>query len=63
MVLRDAPNARILGRNIVLRQEKLFGRILAPDGRSIEAIPIDPWAESRDSADARSHSSCHVGLL
>ncbi|WP_460066013.1 Lrp/AsnC family transcriptional regulator [Streptomyces sp. YKOK-I1] len=44
-ILRDAPYARIVDRNIVLRQEKLYGQILAPDSRAVEAIPIDPWAD------------------
>jgi DNA-binding Lrp family transcriptional regulator len=44
-ILRDAPYARILDRNIVLRQEKLYGRILDSAGRSIEAVPIDPWTD------------------
>lgn len=43
-IRRDAPYARIIERNIVLRQEKLYGRILAPDSRALEAVPIDPWA-------------------
>ncbi|GAA1576844.1 hypothetical protein GCM10009827_118330 [Dactylosporangium maewongense] len=36
--------AVILDRIAVLRQEKLYGRILDPVGRAVEAIPIDPWA-------------------
>jgi DNA-binding Lrp family transcriptional regulator len=47
-ILRDAPYARILDRSIVLRQEKLYGRILDPAGRSVEAVPIDPWADRDD---------------
>jgi DNA-binding Lrp family transcriptional regulator len=47
-ILRDAPYARILDRSIVLRQEKLYGRILDPAGRSVEAVPVDPWAGRND---------------
>ncbi|WP_039937776.1 MULTISPECIES: Lrp/AsnC family transcriptional regulator [Streptomyces] len=44
-ILHDVPYARILDRNIVLRQEKLYGRILDATGRAVEAVPIDPWAD------------------
>ncbi|GAA5061736.1 DNA-binding Lrp family transcriptional regulator [Thermocatellispora tengchongensis] len=42
-ILQDAPYARIMDRNVVLRQEKLYGRILDRSGRAVDALPIDPW--------------------
>jgi DNA-binding Lrp family transcriptional regulator len=44
-ILHDVPYARILDRNIVLRQEKLCGRILDATGSSVEAVHMDPWAD------------------
>ncbi|GLZ30945.1 AsnC family transcriptional regulator [Lentzea sp. NBRC 105346] len=44
-ILHAVPYAKILDRSVVLRQEKLYGRILDTAGRAVEAVPIDPWEE------------------
>lgn len=41
---RDFPHVRIADRQIVLRQTKLYGRVLDVDGRWVSATPVDPWS-------------------
>jgi DNA-binding Lrp family transcriptional regulator len=38
------PYLRVLDRQMVLRQSKLYGRVLDPSGRCVRATPVDPWA-------------------
>lgn len=49
---REFPHIRILDRQMVLRQSKLYGRVLDASGRWVRATPIDPWALGRPGADA-----------
>ncbi|MER7498811.1 Lrp/AsnC family transcriptional regulator [Nonomuraea pusilla] len=38
------PYATIVDRQVVLRQSKLYGRLLGPSGRCTGVVPIDPWS-------------------
>ncbi|GAB2483058.1 AsnC family transcriptional regulator [Streptosporangium sandarakinum] len=40
------PYASIADRQIVLRQSKLYGRLLDPSGRCTGVVPVDPWSLS-----------------
>ncbi|WGM22859.1 Lrp/AsnC family transcriptional regulator (plasmid) [Paenarthrobacter sp. OM7] len=40
------PYVRIVDRQLVMRQVKLYGRILDPSGRSTGVVPVDPWGLS-----------------
>nr|WSY56402.1 hypothetical protein OG999_43845 [Streptomyces sp. NBC_00886] len=35
----------IAERVITLRHEKLLGRVLDPEGRSVDVVPRDMWAD------------------
>jgi len=37
------PGIEIDDRQIVLRSIKSWGRLLAPDGRAVDVVPVDPW--------------------
>ncbi|MFF4991473.1 Lrp/AsnC family transcriptional regulator [Streptosporangium saharense] len=37
------PHVNVTDRQIVLRQSKLYGRRLDPEGRCTGVVPIDPW--------------------
>jgi DNA-binding Lrp family transcriptional regulator len=39
------PSLTITDRTITLRHEKLLGRILDPQGRSVGVVPLDVWSE------------------
>jgi DNA-binding Lrp family transcriptional regulator len=48
------PHLRILDRQMVLRQSKLYGRVLDASGRWVRATPVDPWAlDHRNSVHGR----------
>jgi DNA-binding Lrp family transcriptional regulator len=36
----------VLDRRIVTRMAKIYGRILDTEGRSVDVVPVDPWARS-----------------
>lgn len=38
------PHARIRDRQAVLRQTKLYGRVLDDEGRWVRSAPVDPWS-------------------
>ncbi|MEU7000060.1 Lrp/AsnC family transcriptional regulator [Nonomuraea sp. NPDC046570] len=38
------PHVSIADRQIVLRQSKLYGRVLDPLGRCTSVVPVDPWS-------------------
>jgi len=43
--LLDAyPAVEVLDTRVVLRSVKSWGRLLGPDGRAREVVPVDPWA-------------------
>jgi DNA-binding Lrp family transcriptional regulator len=62
-ILRDAPYARILDRNIVLRQEKLYRRIVDPAGRSVEATPSIHGPTGTTSERVRASPRCRGQIL
>jgi DNA-binding Lrp family transcriptional regulator len=37
------PYARVVDRQLVMRQSKLYGRILDPSGRWTSVVPVNPW--------------------
>lgn len=37
------PYARVVDRQLVMRQSKLYGRVLDPTGRWTRVVPVDPW--------------------
>ncbi|GAA4401098.1 Lrp/AsnC family transcriptional regulator [Tsukamurella soli] len=37
----------VLGTRVVLRSVKSWGRLLGPDGRARDVVPVDPWAPAR----------------
>src|SRR5690606_31971338 len=38
------PNVRVVDRHMVLRQTKLYGRLLDASGRAVGVVPVDPWS-------------------
>ncbi|MEV5703695.1 Lrp/AsnC family transcriptional regulator [Actinoallomurus sp. NPDC052274] len=40
------PYVRVDDRQLVLRQSKLYGRLLDPTGRAVGVVPVDPWSLS-----------------
>ncbi len=40
----EFPHVRIADRQLVMRQRKLYGRILDPAGRWVTAVAVNPWA-------------------
>ncbi|WP_017596159.1 Lrp/AsnC family transcriptional regulator [Nocardiopsis potens] len=42
-IARRFPAAEVRDRRVVLRNHKIYGRILDDLGRCVEAIPVDPW--------------------
>jgi DNA-binding Lrp family transcriptional regulator len=40
----EFPHATIVDRQMVLRQVKLYGRVLDATGRWVSGTPLDPWA-------------------
>jgi DNA-binding Lrp family transcriptional regulator len=43
----EFPHIRVVDRQMVLRQAKLYGRVLDAAGRWVSATPVDPWALER----------------
>ncbi|MQA97969.1 MAG: AsnC family transcriptional regulator [Streptosporangiales bacterium] len=41
---KQFPYASIVDRQVVMRQVKLYGRVLDPAGRWTSRVPLDPWA-------------------
>jgi DNA-binding Lrp family transcriptional regulator len=39
------PGSTIVERCLVLRQTKVYGRLLGDDGRALATVPVDPWAD------------------
>jgi hypothetical protein len=44
------PQLTVLSRRMVLRPVKSFGRLLDPEGRARDMVPVDAWAETPPSA-------------
>ncbi|SEM85027.1 Lrp/AsnC family transcriptional regulator [Streptacidiphilus jiangxiensis] len=45
------PSARVTGRQVILRTEKLVGHLLDREGRARGYVPLDPWQDApADSA-------------
>jgi DNA-binding Lrp family transcriptional regulator len=42
---RAWPDASVVDQRLVLRVFKSWGRLLDSSGRSIEVVPVDPWAQ------------------
>jgi DNA-binding Lrp family transcriptional regulator len=51
---REFPHLHIRDRQMVLRQKKLYGRVLDASGRWVRATPVDPWALEHGPALAES---------
>lgn len=45
-IAHEHPTARIIDRCLVLRQVKVYGRLVDEEGRCTRVIPVDPWATS-----------------
>jgi DNA-binding Lrp family transcriptional regulator len=45
------PGVTVLSQRVTLRPVKSFGRLLDPDGRGRDSIPVDPWAPLPGIAD------------
>lgn len=43
-LLAEYPAVAVLDTRVVLRSVKSWGRLLGPDGRAQEVVPVDPWA-------------------
>ncbi|WP_066949264.1 Lrp/AsnC family transcriptional regulator [Microtetraspora fusca] len=43
-IARAFPGVSVTERRLVLRQVKIYGRVVDEDGRCIEVIPADPWS-------------------
>jgi hypothetical protein len=43
----EYPGVAVLDTRVVLRSVKSFGRLLGPDGRAREIVPVDLWALPR----------------
>ncbi|MCX4870915.1 Lrp/AsnC family transcriptional regulator [Streptomyces sp. NBC_00257] len=44
-IATSLPGVTVTERRLVLRQVKIYGRLVDEDGRSIGVIPPDPWAD------------------
>ncbi|WP_170134389.1 Lrp/AsnC family transcriptional regulator [Murinocardiopsis flavida] len=42
-IVRDFPGVTVEDRRVILRYEKIYGRILDEQGRCTDTIPVDPW--------------------
>jgi hypothetical protein len=38
----------VVDRRLVLRQVKVYGRIVDEQGRCVRVIPVDPWFRTED---------------
>jgi len=45
---RDHPSVEVVDRRLVLRQVKVYGRIVDEQGRCFRVIPVDPWFRTED---------------
>lgn len=45
-IARTLPSATVIDRRLVLRQVKVYGRLVDESGRSIGVVPPDPWYAS-----------------
>lgn len=43
-LLTECPGVAVLDARVVLRSVKSWGRLLGPDGRAREIVPVDPWS-------------------
>ncbi|RSM99504.1 Lrp/AsnC family transcriptional regulator [Nonomuraea sp. WAC 01424] len=41
---RLSPGVAVAERRLILRQVKIYGRVVDEDGRCLQVIPADPWA-------------------
>ncbi|MEV4250780.1 AsnC family transcriptional regulator [Streptosporangium canum] len=41
---RSFPSVSVTERRLILRQVKIYGRVVDEDGRCLQVIPADPWA-------------------
>ncbi|MEU7003849.1 AsnC family transcriptional regulator [Nonomuraea sp. NPDC046570] len=41
---RGFPSVSVTERRLILRQVKIYGRMVDEDGRCVQVIPADPWA-------------------
>jgi DNA-binding Lrp family transcriptional regulator len=46
-LLAEHPTVEVLSTRVVLRSVKSWGRLLGPDGRARDVVPVDPWAPAR----------------
>lgn len=46
-LLDEHPGVAVLDTRVVLRSVKSWGRLLGPDGRAHEIVPVDLWAAAR----------------
>ncbi|MGF6883696.1 DNA-binding Lrp family transcriptional regulator [Nocardia sp. GAS34] len=37
------PQVSVVDQRLVLRAHKSWGRLLGPDGRAVDLVPVDPW--------------------
>jgi DNA-binding Lrp family transcriptional regulator len=49
-LLAAHPGVAVLDTRVVLRSVKSFGRLLGPEGRAEEVVPVDPWAPANQKA-------------
>jgi DNA-binding Lrp family transcriptional regulator len=49
-LLAAHPGVTVLDTRVVLRSVKSFGRLLGPEGRAEEVVPVDPWAPANQKA-------------
>ncbi|GAA3725017.1 DNA-binding Lrp family transcriptional regulator [Spinactinospora alkalitolerans] len=40
------PDVSVEDRRVILRYEKIYGRVLDDLGRCVETVPVDPWTDS-----------------
>lgn len=43
---QDHASVEVLDRRVITRMAKIYGRILDPAGKSVDVLPVDPWARS-----------------
>lgn len=46
-LMDESPAVSVLDTRVVLRSVKSWGRLLSPDGRAQEVVPVDLWAPAR----------------
>ncbi len=45
-LLAEYPDVAVLDTRVVLRSVKSWGRLLGPEGRAREVVPVDLWART-----------------